>query len=223
VDSGLFIFKGAVTGNVGWGEVATLTDDGGLSLALGSNLDFNGVIILDDDVSGHTLKNINAIDITTRTTIEDAITTLTNLTMIGFTSGSVLGPSGAWDSGGFNLGGNDSYDINGTALLSDSGGTITLSNINALDATTQATILAISGIGNVTTSDTLTANQLLLGNGTTDIVTEPDLVWDGVMFGIGIANPISRCHVATSPQPTFPVTAPLKMNNPLSTPDRRLY
>jgi len=54
---------------------------------------------------------------------------------------------------------------------------------------------AIGGAaGNVTTSDTLVAGQLLLGNGTTDIVTEPDLVFENDMFGVGIANPISSVH-----------------------------
>ena len=177
VDSNLFIFRGAATGNTGWKEVATLTDDGGLSLAEDSNLDFGGVVILDDDPGGFTLNNIEGIDPTTRTTIEDAILTLTNLTMIGLTSGSITGPSGAWNNDGMDLGPNDSYDINGTQLLVDSSGTITLSNINALDATTEATILAISGL--VTTPDA----QLISGNASGFTLNQLKLsLDDGLLF-----------------------------------------
>jgi len=42
----------------------------------------------------------------------------------------------------------------------------------------------------VTTSDTLTANQLLLGNGGTDIKTESDLTFDGNIFEITASVPI---------------------------------
>ena len=135
-----------------------LTVDGGLSLSSGSSLDFGGVVILDDDVGGHTLNNIDGLDSTTRTTIENTLLTLPNLTMIGFTSGGVLGPSGEWSNNGFNVGPNDMFSINNVIVLDGAGATQTLKNIEGLDATTEATILAIAGL--VTTPDA----QLISGN-----------------------------------------------------------
>lgn len=51
------------------------------------------------------------------------------------------------------------------------------------------------GVGNVTTSDTLVAGQLLVGNGVTDIVTEPGLFWDGTMLGIGTSSPDTELDI----------------------------
>jgi len=42
------------------------------------------------------------------------------------------------------------------------------------------------GSGNVTTSDTLTANQMITGNGVADIQTEPNLIFDGSALGINV-------------------------------------
>jgi len=49
---------------------------------------------------------------------------------------------GAITAKSVNILASNSYSVNGTAILSDNGGTMTLSNIDALDATTQATISA---------------------------------------------------------------------------------
>jgi len=54
-------------------------------------------------------------------------------------AGTVTGPSGTWDTGGVDIAASDSYAVAGTDILSDSSGTLTLSNVDALDATTQAT------------------------------------------------------------------------------------
>ncbi len=168
-----------------------LNIDGSVNITAANSLSFGGSNVI-SEAGGITLENIDALDATTETTIETAIDTLPNLASVGTISGSIIGPSGAWDDGGMNLGPEDSYAIDGVDVIDEVAGTITLENIAALDATTQATILGISG--NVTSGDVLAANQLLLGNGGTDIVTEPDLVWDGAMFGVGIANPVSRAH-----------------------------
>jgi len=49
------------------------------------------------------------------------------------------------------------YKVNGTAILSDSGGTMTLSNVDALDATTEATIeSAIDTLSNLSSVGTIT-------------------------------------------------------------------
>lgn len=42
------------------------------------------------------------------------------------------------------------------------------------------------GSGNVTTSDTLAANQMITGNGGVDIKTEPNLIFDGSALGINV-------------------------------------
>ena len=61
-----------------------------------------------------------------------------------------------WDAG-LNLSENMALQINGTAIISDSSGTATLSNIDALDATTEATIeAAMDTLPNVTSLGTLT-------------------------------------------------------------------
>ena len=61
-----------------------------------------------------------------------------------------------WDAG-LNLSANMALQINGTSIIADSSGTATLSNIDALDATTEATIeAAMDTLPNVTSLGTLT-------------------------------------------------------------------
>lgn len=99
---------------------------------------------------------INGTDVLTATTLGSAVvaSSLTSVGALnsgsitsGFTSidigsgalsatGTITGPSGTWDSGGVDIAASDSYAVAGTAILSDSGGTMTLSNIDAYDATT---------------------------------------------------------------------------------------
>ena len=70
--------------------------------------------------------------------------------------GTVTGPSGTWDSGGLDIATSDSYAVNGTDILSDSAGTMTLSNIDALDATSEASIeAAIDTLANLTAATSL--------------------------------------------------------------------
>jgi len=62
------------------------------------------------------------------------------------------------------------YKVNGTAILSDSSGTMTLSNVDALDATTEATIeSAIDTLSNLTTTGALNSGSITSGFGNIDI------------------------------------------------------
>ena len=62
----------------------------------------------------------------------------------------------AIDDGGMDLYANKGISINGTDILTDSSGTATLSNIDALDATTETTIeTAIDTLSNLTTTGTI--------------------------------------------------------------------
>ena len=62
------------------------------------------------------------------------------------------------------------YKVNGTAILSDSSGTMTLSNVDALDATTEATIeSAIDTLSNLTTTGALNSGSITSGFGNVDI------------------------------------------------------
>lgn len=80
------------------------------------------------------------------------------------------------DDGGINFAASMGISINGTNILTDSAGTATLSNIDALDATTEATIeAAIDTLANLTsaTSLSITESQISdLGAYLTDITGE---------------------------------------------------
>lgn len=177
IDSGLFIHKGAVTGNTGWAETVTavsalvagqlllgsgsagITTEADLSytgtrldIAAGNGISLNGVDILTESGGQNALLNIGFIDVTTETTIENAIDTLANLSSIGTISGSITGPSGAWMDDGFNAGPGDMFSIDSVIVL-DGDPIITLKNIAALDATTLTTI-----------EDAITALNLQSGN-----------------------------------------------------------
>lgn len=58
-----------------------------------------------------------------------------------------------------------SYGVAGTDILSDSAGTMTLSNVDALDATTAATIAASIGQGFVWNEETGTSATMVVNNG----------------------------------------------------------
>lgn len=129
---------------------STTTLDNELNLA-----EFGGVLIDDTDVIATVggdivLKNIDVVDNVTRDAIEAVIIDLPNLASVGFTSGSIIGPSGAWTNDGFNVGPGDKYSINSVIVL-DGDTVITLKNIEALDAITEATIeAAIDTLANLT-------------------------------------------------------------------------
>lgn len=68
-------------------------------------------------------------------------------------------------AGGVDIAASNNYTISGTTVIADSSGTATLSNIDALDATTEATIeAAMDTLPNVTSVGTLT-NLAISGTG----------------------------------------------------------
>ena len=61
------------------------------------------------------------------------------------------------DDGGVSIAESGAYEINGTAILSDSSGTLTLQNVDALDATTESTIeAALDTLSNLASATALT-------------------------------------------------------------------
>jgi hypothetical protein len=73
-------------------------------------------------------------------------------------TGTHTGPSGTWDSGGVDIAASDSFAVAGTDILADAGGTLTLSNVDAIDATTEATLeAAIDALSSLTTVGTITS------------------------------------------------------------------
>lgn len=87
-------------------------------------------------------------------------------------TGVITGPSGTWDSGGMDIAASDSYSVAGTAILSDAAGTMTLSNIDALDATTESTIeSALDTLSNLTTVGILNSGSITSGFGSINIGT----------------------------------------------------
>lgn len=145
-------------------------DINGIQLSANNALSFDGDAVLSDAGGIVTLGHINQLDSTTQLNIENAMTGLANLISIQSLAIALA-------------------DAGQDAFWGWVDGESTYRNLTPAEAS------AIIGAGDVTTSDTLIAGQLLLGNGGKDIVTEPDLVWDGAMFGIGIADPISPLHV----------------------------
>lgn len=75
--------------------------------------------------------------------------------------------------GGIDLATNASFSINGTNIVVDSAGTATLSNIDALDATTEATIeAAIDTLSNLTAASSLvTVGTITTGTWNADAIT----------------------------------------------------
>ena len=61
------------------------------------------------------------------------------------------------DDGGVSIAESGAYEINGTAILSDSSGTLTLQNVDAIDATTESTIeAALDTLSNLASATALT-------------------------------------------------------------------
>jgi hypothetical protein len=97
------------------------------SLKVGESIPFS-------DASGVlTLQNVDSIDATTEATIEGAIDSLPFLDSIGTDAGVTEVSFGAGISA-------PSISIGGVAPVSEAGGQLTLSNISALDSTTETTI-----------------------------------------------------------------------------------
>ena len=138
------------------------------ALRIGSSAPFS-------DASGTlTLQNVDALDATTEATIENAVDTLANLASFGksATATSFIGSTLDLPAQGLKVG--DSVPF------SDNSGTLTLQNVDALDATSQATIVSAvesdvdslasltavgaSGSNLAVSSDLVTVNSLQIGN-----------------------------------------------------------
>ena len=109
-----------------------------------------------DSTGTLTLQNVDALDATTEATIEGAIDTLANLTAFGATSVATAFNGSTLDlpSAGLKVG--DSIPFN------DASGSLTLQNVDALDATTEATIeSAIDALPNLASIGTTSYGQAL--------------------------------------------------------------
>jgi hypothetical protein len=157
--------KGVQDSGVTLSDADALAGVASIDLNAGGALTIATANIISDVAGTATLSNIDALDATTEATIEAAIDTLANLTTTGaLDAGSITSNFGAIDNGASNITttGTGSFGPLGFAasstlssgavpILSDAAGTMTLSNIDALDATTEATIeAAIDTLANLT-------------------------------------------------------------------------
>ena len=79
------------------------------------------------------------------------------------TTGAITG------SAGVDIAASSSFSVAGTAILSDSSGTMTLSNVDAIDATTETTLeSAIDALPNLVTVGTLGSGSIAAGFGAID-------------------------------------------------------
>jgi len=131
--------------------------DGSIDLATDGVLSFDGTLILEDVAGVMTLRNVNALDSTTETTIEMAIDHLFSLNFIR----------------GFAV---EFNDPNADSLWGWKDSEAKYRNMSI------AEIQAI--VDGVTTSDVLATTQLLVGNGLKDIATVPALTWSGTLLDI---------------------------------------
>jgi len=185
----------------------------GLNLPANSDINFTGTTGTNDIKLTDSLAD--ALSITrggTDMVLFDSSTPRITFTPVTTFTGTITGPSGTWDSGGVDIAASDSYAVAGTAILSDSSGTMTLSNVDALDATTEATIEGaidtlsnLASVGTITTgvwqgtdvgvayggtgASTLTANGVLIGNGSSAIGSVDMSTKGHVLIGDGSGNP----------------------------------
>ena len=138
----------------------------------------------------------NTLDFELDSTIVDTTGTPANNQIAIFTDANTIeGDSSlTYDGTSFNLATAKNFQIAGVTILADAAGTTTLSNIDALDATTEATIeSAIDTLGNLTsasalatvgtiTSGTWTGTTIAVANGGTGATTLTD---GGILIGNG--------------------------------------
>jgi len=95
-------------------------------------------------------------------------------------------------SAGMDIPASSNYSVAGTNILSDSSGTMTLSNIDAIDATTETTLeAAIDALSNLVTVGALDAGSITSGFGNIDIgsstIDTTGAVATGALTGSGLA------------------------------------
>lgn len=134
-----------------------------LTIAASGNLAFGAVTIIDDTAGTTTLQNIDAIDATTETTLEAALD-FGNVVKVGT---PVDNQVGVWTGDGtiegdtaltfdtttdtLTIAASGNLAFGAVTVIDDAAGTTTLQNIDALDATTEATVeAAIDTLANLT-------------------------------------------------------------------------
>jgi hypothetical protein len=130
----------------------------GLNVPANSDINFTGTTGTNDIKLTDSLADaLSIVHGSTDMVVFNSSTPSITFTPVTTFTGTITGPSGTWDSGGVDIAASDSYAVNGQAILSDSSGTMTLSNVDALDATTEATIEgAIDTLGNLASVGTIT-------------------------------------------------------------------
>ena len=124
---------------------------------------YDGIFIANQGVSGITTSTAIKIEDQSGSTNNFAIVTGTGTVSFG-DDVAVTGQLTA--TAGVDISASQAFSVAGTAILSDSAGTMTLSNVDALDATTEATVeAAIDTLANLTTAAALaTVGTLTTGN-----------------------------------------------------------
>ncbi len=136
-------------------------------------------------------------------------------------AGTLTAASGTWDTGGIDLADTDSFAIAGVDLLIQTSGTATLSNIDALDPTTETTFEdAIDSLANLTVVGTIvtgtwnadvvvatyggtgvasvTDGGLLIGKGTAAFANTGVLGDGTIVVGDGATNPVTLAAFTSS-------------------------
>lgn len=86
-----------------------------------------------------------------------------------FTTSATVTGSGVLDADGLDLDASNALEIGGTAIISDSAGTATLGDIDAIDATTETTLeAAIDALVNLVTTGALNSGSITSGFGNID-------------------------------------------------------
>ena len=195
------------------GNTELTVTSAGLNLPANSDINFTGTTGTNDIKLTDSLADaLSIVHGSTDMVVFDSNTPSITFTPVTTFTGTITGPSGTWDSGGVDIAASDSYAVDGTAILSDSSGTMTLSNVDALDATTEATIEGaidtlsnLASVGTITTGvwqgtdvgvayggtgvSTLTANGVLVGNGSSAIGSVDMSTKGHVLIGDGSGNP----------------------------------
>jgi hypothetical protein len=156
-------------------EVATHLDDLNTALPLGTNARSEG----DDHI--RLLKSVLQTDFPAIsgaiTASQDEINVLDGVTAGTVTASKALVVDSNSRLNTFDIAASGNYSVAGTAILADSAGTLTLSNVDALDATTESTIeAAIDSLTNLVATGALDSGSITAGfgaidNGTSNVTT----------------------------------------------------
>jgi hypothetical protein len=197
-------------------------DVGGIDLVTGDTYAINSVDVLTATTLGSSVVNSSLTSVGTLTTLTvDDITVNGNtissagasaLTLTA-TAGQALSLEGVTIDGGvvdsvasLDLDASGALTINGANIISDSAGTATLSNIDALDATTEATIeAAIDTLSNLTTVGALNSGSITSGFGNIDvgastIDTTGTITGGGLYVGTGTKDEFVHFESSASDQ-----------------------